>query len=171
MLNDLINSINDSITNNLGFSTEQVYGITELHSYENKTHPAVYDNGQWNQISLDDANELMIYHRVSEISTEENQDFSFGSFSNDNQENIGMIMTVVMKRPNTYQEALNVKSYIPKQINNADYAFVTITGGSINTNQDAIIESEWGSQDYRRHKTDFSIFQISYNIETIVCTH
>ena len=167
-IDTIVSSINSAISAGTSY-TDNLLGVAKIHDLENKKYPAIWDTSKWNEIALDTSYDLQIYHRITGISHENNDEFDFGPSKEPNQRNYSMLMTVIFSKSYEEDELEEIIGLIPRDITDASYAFVTVNIGGVNTNQDEVIESEWGALDYTKHKSSFNIYQVGYEVELITC--
>lgn len=170
MIDTVIDTINDSVSA-IDIDNQEFHGIARLHVLEEEQYPAIYvGHNEWDRISLDDSSDLLLYHRVLGIEEIENDDFDFrGSLDDSVSELFNMIMVVAMKKEYDYDTIISIKNLIPGTSKLSGYTIAFIDRGEIETDEDSIIEEEFGATDYTKYKSDFNIFRIQYTIELNNC--
>lgn len=171
MISTIVDSINTAIAAGTSIVGDTEFlGIARIHDLDSEKYPAIYLNDSWNRIFFDDQYTLTAYHRVDKIEQGDAEDFDFrGSLNDEVSEVYNMILVIAMNKDYDHAEAVEIKNLIPGTVSNASYGAVFIGRGEIETDEDEIINDEFGDTDYGKYKSDFNIFRINYKVEFINC--
>lgn len=170
MIKDAVDSINTTIAAGIDY-TVNYKGICKLVDIDNRKFPAVWDKGSsnWSAISLDDQYDLQYYHRMLNVSSDDNEQQDFNATKQPTQRTYNMVMTIIFKKNYDEDDLEDLLDLIPFDFTITGSAQVTLELGVVNAIQDEIVESEFGEIPREDHTSNFNIYQLTYSIEEIIC--
>lgn len=149
------------------------FGLCQPVLKNDQTHPVTIEDNK--QVSLDDKYKAICFHRLNgtaDIPESEEQDFGRSTGRKRSQPmRLFIAHKVIMGEEwiDTFwkeiPETLDVEDGSGLDI----YEFVDITNLSLDTNQVEIYNTEFGDNNYEKHRIPWNIYAIEYNVEFIRC--
>lgn len=184
MIQDIVDKINEKISDCLNVENSIYFGIAHTISVNNEVYPVVPQSRVYPvsestnkliKVCPNDKIDLQVYHKIT--------DFGFSESSNESGYSFGVAptyeieakakMIVVLKSSITERNPSynpdNFGLIIPRKIKLADYKLITTNTTRVTLDHDAIVSREWKKIDYTKHKCKFLVFEVEYNIRAVTC--
>jgi hypothetical protein len=162
----IVNSINQNIEALYPDKDVETYGIARIHDLNTEKYPAVFDlsTESWCKIYLNCEFELTAYHRVLGITELEDSEDDFRTF---HTQSLGkeyeMVLVLCFTKDYDYSEAVKVANAIIGEYIYSGYHLAYVELDSIESDEDQIINDEFGKIDYTKYKSTHNIFKVFYN--------
>lgn len=172
MIQDIVNSINDTLSNCLGVEDSVFYNIAQVIEINNKRYPVTASDGKVIKICPNDAYNLQVYHRIESHSFEQRKDLSFGremTYAINSSAKMIVIMKSALSQVNPNYIPENFGLLISQSVKLTDYNSIKTNIKSVTTDHDSVVRREWKEIDYTKHKCKFLVFEVNYNIRAITC--
>lgn len=177
MIQDIVNSINSTISGCLSVEDSAYYNIAKVVEVNEKRYPTSAANGKIFKICPDDGLNLQVYHKVSSFNSrrlgfEGGDGKSFGrryTYEVISRASMIVVMKSALSEVNPSYIPENFGLLLPEGIKLPDYNSINIEYTSTNTDHDTIVRREWKEIPYSKHKCKFLVFETNYNIRAITC--
>ncbi len=170
MIQDIVSSRNDTISDCLGIEDAQYLGEAETMELNGLIYPFYKANGKFNKICLDDNEPILLFHKIEEMRIREDEGFG----RKKKEEEIYPVKAIVAISKELAGDLENwpvrVKYAFPKKVTNEDYQYVRISINTVSPDHDKIINREWKRIDYSKHKCKFIVFEVDYTITALRCS-
>jgi hypothetical protein len=167
-MTDIINKLDETLLGLMPNDGIRFFGLCQQVVKGEQTHPVTIDERK--QVSIQDNWDVICFHRrlgTASIEPSDEQDFgrSIGRKVAQN------MRTFVAHKVDKGEEWIyDFANNMPVHVDIAGvYEFVDIGGLTLNTDQVAIYNEEFGENSYEKHIQDWNIYALEYAIEFIRC--
>ena len=173
MIDYMLSNINEEVVSKLGLHNYFIRQDTELKETEEGKYPMSRGENGFERISLDDDFDYIMYHRVTEEASTEDEEKSFGTKIV--YENVIAAKMIVATKIHIGKDFVrDVKIAFPHKIAPAQSPTLTdgifVETANINFVTDDNVADEFGDTgDYGKIKDNWLVSVISYTITTFEC--
>lgn len=172
MIETIVNSINQNIEFLYPETDIETYGIARIHDLNTEKYPAIYDGSteSWCKIFLNCEYELTAYHRVLGITeTEDSEDDFRTSHTQSLGKDYDMVLVLCFTKDHDYSEAERVANSIIGKYDYSGFNAGYVELESIESEEDQIINDEFGDTDYTKYKSTHNLFKVFYTATINYC--
>lgn len=150
----------------------KAYGLCELVTKDDKPNPVTVSLDAKKKsrtvAEIHDRFNGIFYHRELNGNWREDEEFSFGdSLSKRHQKRIRTVLAYKTKLGEGF--ITDFVTAFPDKITITDYKFVFLTQGTLIADHEAVFTQEYGNASYEKHRIDWNVYALEYDIEFIKC--
>jgi hypothetical protein len=171
-LETILNEIDKSLQSTFKSKGLKAYGLCELVTKDDKPNPVTVANkiNKSREVAqIHDRFNGIFYHRVlPNVGLSEDEEFSFGSrlkIKKSPKIRTVVVTSVKLGEDFIYQFA----AAIPDKLTLTGYKFIFIKQGTLIDNHEAVYNEEYGQNSYDKHRINWNVYALEYDIEFMLC--